>query len=264
MLHEIDKAELAEKIQRLVAGLVATSPAGRGLHLIGGFRYRLLDASPRRSDDIDYSWDNDLLSKRDELLELFQRKLLPELKRTFGYEGSVAKDDGPGDDSTVVKVLELAFYNMTIPGSRIVLPVEITKIARTDSPKAIPADSKIILTVSDQDMVESKVIALLNRTFVKARDFVDLFLFQKNLGKDSARRLQAKLAELQVTPESVRSRMDSLRDNAVVHTNNIAEVVSDQMDEAARETLEAGGGAKSIYESVIGVLEDLLAPAKER
>ncbi|NQT94768.1 MAG: hypothetical protein HQ559_18575 [Lentisphaerae bacterium] len=33
-----------EKIQRVTAHVVANSPAGRNLALIGGFRYRFLDA----------------------------------------------------------------------------------------------------------------------------------------------------------------------------------------------------------------------------
>jgi hypothetical protein len=262
MLHEIGKAEQAEKIQHLVAALVATNPAGKGLQLIGGFRYRLVDASPRRSDDIDYSWDSDLETKRNELLLLFQRRLLAEVKRSIGYDGEVTNADGPGDDSIVVKTLELVFYNTAIPNSRIVLPVEITRIARSDPPTAVAADSTIILTVSNQDMVESKVISLLNRTFVKARDFVDLFLFCRYLGHNSRDRLEAKLAELGVTKESVRSRMDSIRDNRLVHVKNIAVVVSDQIDEAARETLEAGGGAETIYKTVMGILEDLLGKTR--
>jgi hypothetical protein len=44
----------ADKLQRVVARLIATSPAGVSLLLIGGFRYRLLDNSHRFSVDIDY------------------------------------------------------------------------------------------------------------------------------------------------------------------------------------------------------------------
>ena len=43
-----------DRLQRVVARLVATSPAGVNLLLIGGFRYRLLDNSQRFSVDIDY------------------------------------------------------------------------------------------------------------------------------------------------------------------------------------------------------------------
>jgi hypothetical protein len=43
-----------DKLQRVIARLIATSPAGVSLLLIGGFRYRLLDNSHRFSVDIDY------------------------------------------------------------------------------------------------------------------------------------------------------------------------------------------------------------------
>ena len=48
-----DRAETIEQIQRAVAALVATQPAGVGLWLVGGFRYRLLDRAVRRSVDIE-------------------------------------------------------------------------------------------------------------------------------------------------------------------------------------------------------------------
>ena len=50
----------ADRLQRVVASLIASSPAGVNLLLIGGFRYRLLDNSQRFSVDIDYHWGGDL------------------------------------------------------------------------------------------------------------------------------------------------------------------------------------------------------------
>ena len=61
----------ADKLQRVVANLIARSPAGVQLLLIGGFRYRLLDNSQRLSVDIDYHWGGDLESKQRELLSLW-------------------------------------------------------------------------------------------------------------------------------------------------------------------------------------------------
>jgi hypothetical protein len=45
---------IIEQIQTLAARIIATHPAGYQLCLIGGFRYRLLDASGRASTDIDF------------------------------------------------------------------------------------------------------------------------------------------------------------------------------------------------------------------
>jgi len=56
MLHETANPDVADRIQRIIARLIAENPAGRGLCLIGGYRFRLLDHSPRRSVDIDYHW----------------------------------------------------------------------------------------------------------------------------------------------------------------------------------------------------------------
>ncbi len=55
-----------ERLQQMVARVVATNRPGRNLILIGGFRYRFLNGSGRMSRDIDYHWDGDLAKKQDE------------------------------------------------------------------------------------------------------------------------------------------------------------------------------------------------------
>jgi hypothetical protein len=61
---------ITERIQMLAAKVLATHAAGRGLCLVGGFRYRMLDGSARASLDLDYHWDGDLVSKQAEIAEV--------------------------------------------------------------------------------------------------------------------------------------------------------------------------------------------------
>ncbi|MFW6171627.1 MAG: hypothetical protein ACODAD_14150, partial [Planctomycetota bacterium] len=92
---------LMQRIQRLAARILATHPAGRGLCLIGGFRYRLLNESARASNDLDYHWDGDLRRKQAEIVEVFRSTLLPEVKRQLGCEGDVRPAVGPDAESPV-------------------------------------------------------------------------------------------------------------------------------------------------------------------
>jgi hypothetical protein len=69
-----ERHDVTGRLQTLVAQLVATQPAGAGLCLIGGFRYRMLDRGPRRSVDIDFHWTENLTAKRTELIALFQHQ----------------------------------------------------------------------------------------------------------------------------------------------------------------------------------------------
>ena len=91
---------IAEEIQQAVAKLLATSSAGSNLRLIGGFRYRFLDQSARLSHDIDYHWEGDLEAKQAELVILFARRLLPEIKHRLGFDGE-ARAAGSGEGRTV-------------------------------------------------------------------------------------------------------------------------------------------------------------------
>ena len=77
-----------EQVQRTIARIIATSPAGINLLLIGGFRFRLLDHSQRFSADIDYHWGADLDQKQQELLQVCKRLILGQVRRQLGYEAS--------------------------------------------------------------------------------------------------------------------------------------------------------------------------------
>lgn len=60
----MDRQQIIEEIQKMAAEIVATNPAGNRLLLIGGFRYRLLDASARASTDLNYHWQGELEEKQ--------------------------------------------------------------------------------------------------------------------------------------------------------------------------------------------------------
>jgi len=98
-----------ERIQRAAATIIATHPAGHRLCLIGGYRYRLLNASARASIDIDYHWEDDLQRKQMELADLLRSKLLPEVKREVGYDGDIRPGATPAAESPAVRIVEMAF-----------------------------------------------------------------------------------------------------------------------------------------------------------
>ena len=249
-----EPADDAEKIRKIVARTVASSPAGRGLALIGGFRYRMLSQSARVSDDIDYHWDGDLAEKQDELIRLFDRALFPEIRRLLGYDGRVDRAKGSGADSPAVRVVELSFWKGGVPNSRIEIPVEITRIANVDPYQSCTAEGTSYLTVSENDMVESKVVAILNRTYLEHRDFVDVFLFQHQLGDDARERLAVKLRGLNIEPSRVRERVSDIEDHRDYHAKAIQVVVDEQVIPAVADNIDSTGGGRMILDRVLELL----------
>lgn len=237
-----------EEIQRLTAKVLAISPAGCGLCLVGGFRYRLLDQSARLSRDIDYHWAGDLDTKQAELVSLFQRRLLPEVRRHFGYEGSARAATGPDAESPAVRVVELAFWRLS--SIRIEIPVEITRIVCMDPPTVRTADGVIYPTPSDADLIESKIIALFNRPFLQHRDVVDIFLFANHLPPDAAERVRSKFATLAIQPQRVAERLRDLADHPGYHAKAIATVIGDQLDPTAAANVNMAGGGKRVLDTV--------------
>jgi hypothetical protein len=247
---------LLDRLQSLVATLLATSPAGHGLCLIGGFRYRLLNASCRVSQDIDYHWDGDLETKQADVVNVLRKRLLPEVKRQFDYDGHVQPATGPGADSPAVRIIELAFFRSAEAGSRIEVPVEITRIPRLDPPLVRTVMGTVFLTVSDADMIESKILALFSRDFVRVRDVLDVFLFHDALPANARERLRQKLSGLALGPAEVRERWAALQVNRVVHERALERLLAEQVDPAVAANLRAAGGAGTIYDTVLRLLID--------
>lgn len=243
----------------MVAALVAGSKAGVGLRLIGGFRYRLLNKSPRSSDDIDYCCCEPLEARREALIGLFRRKLIPAVKRALGYDGDVRARQSPGDDSETTKTIELAFYRLDTPGGRIEIPIDLTQVACFDDPEGRTVDARLYLTASEQDLIENKVVALFNRTFTQARDFVDIFLFESHLGPDSAPRIRRKLEALSYASEDSGRKLDILKRNKSVIVRNIDAVLETQFSADDAERFARAGGGEMMFSRVLTVVEERLA-----
>jgi predicted nucleotidyltransferase component of viral defense system len=250
---------LLEELQKLIIKTLATNPAGRNLFLIGGTRYRLLDGSIRRSIDIDYHWRGDLKGKQTEIISLFQRKLLPEVKRTFDLEGSVAS--GPlrmEDESDQVKIVELAFYRPGVAFSRIEVPVEITVADQLDPPEIRTADGIVYPTLSDADLIENKVIALLNRVYIQARDILDIFLFQNTFLPQSRRRILKKLGLRRLKPGTGKTRLKELEENRERYIAALKKVIEEHVEPSAAENILSAGGAPAVFDQTMVLLRGLL------
>jgi hypothetical protein len=252
-----------ERIQQLAARIVATHPVGRGLCLVGGFRYRLLNDSARISNDIDYHWEGDFQKKQMEVVEVFRSKLLPEVKRQLDYDGDVRSATDPDAESPVVRTVQLAFYRVAEPGSRIEIPVDIIGVARLDMPIVRTVEGTVFLTVSDADMIESKILACLSRSIFKVRDILDIFLFQDALRPGSPRRLSQKLSKLALPPAEAIERLNKLANNRTGHVREIEQLLDQQVIPAVAGNLRAAGGAEMIWDSVMHLLNEIIAKAKE-
>jgi hypothetical protein len=253
------KTELAEadRLQRVIANLIARSPAGVQLLLIGGFRYRLFDHSQRFSVDINYHWGGDLEKKQRELLKLCHRTILGEVRRGLGYEGSASARTGPDADSPNAKFIDLRFWKGDI---HFEIPLELTQIVCLDPPTVRTAGGTVHATPSDADLIESKLVAVLNRLYLQHRDLVDVFLYSDKLRPDSAARVSRKLVKLQLRAETVSRRLKDLRENREYHASAIQKVIDEQMEATAAQQINAGGGGRAVLEAVLGVLMQVCRP----
>ncbi len=252
-----ERERITEQVQGMVAALVATQPAGAGLCLVGGFRYRLLDRGPRRSADIDYHWGGDLVAKQRELIALFERRLLPDVRRQCSLDGSVAAGN-VRDDSDTVAVVELAFWRLASTLGRIEIPIDVTRIELVDHPVAKTVSGVVYRTVSNADMLESKVIAIMCRPFIEHRDILDLHLFASHAASDAPARIADKLARLGVDAHAVKRRLDSLVQSTSHHARAIDAVIREQVDTTTASVLADTGGGKAVLESASGLLVDLV------
>ena len=248
------KQEDMGAIQQIVARTIATRPVGRNLALIGGFRYRLLDESVRTSDDIDYHWSGDLAEKQSELVDFSRRVLLPEISGRLGYSGRADARIGPDAESPAVRVVDLAFWKDDVAHGRIEIPVEVTRIMCVDPIEVRTAGGTIYATASEGDMIESKVLAILNRTTLGHRDIVDVFLFQDRFVSDSDKRLAEKMRALSIMPANIEERMLNLHERRDYHARAIQEVIDTQLETDAAGQLDDAGGGGMILERTLSLL----------
>ncbi|MBP7429863.1 MAG: hypothetical protein KBC05_10540 [Candidatus Hydrogenedentes bacterium] len=259
-----DTLKNVESLQRLIARTVAVHPAGRRLLLIGGFRYRFLDESIRASDDIDYHWSGSLQKKQAELLSLFKKILLPEVRRRLHYEGTAAPRTGPVAESPAVRIVDLAFWRADEASSRIEIPVEITRVRCADPVEVRTAGGAIYPTASEADMIESKVIAMFNRPHLQHRDIVDFFLFRDRLSAHAHRRLAAKFRALGLTASAVEKRMADFRQHAAYHARAIQAVMDAQVEPSAATQIHDAGGGKMVFQTILPVLSALVSTAQPK
>jgi len=246
--------QLIETIQKMITRLVATNPVGYRLCLIGGFRYRLLDQSARMSADIDYHWENDFGNKQKELAAVFQRKLIPEVKRQLGYDGTALEATGPEAESPAVKIVNLAFWKPDAPYSRIEVPVEITRIICHDKMTVRAAEGVIYPTASDADMIESKIISVFNRRVLQHRDLLDIFLFAGRLISESPERITKKMGELGIEKKDVQNRLNDFEKSFGYHVKTIDQVIDSQFEPESAANLKAAGGGEMILKEIIKIL----------
>ena len=246
-----EQTGVVNAIQKAIVRLVATSPAGHNLILIGGFRFRFLDESVRTSRDIDYHWEGELAEKQQELVTLFRKRLLPGLRRQFGFDGSADPAIGPDADSPAVRIVNVAVWKEGVPYSRIEIPVEVTQVSHTDKMEVRTVDGVVYPTLSDADLVESKIIAVFRRNTMAHRDLVDLFLFGNKFVLDSPKRLAKKFKGTGVTSVVTRERLDDLDRHAAYHAKTIQTVIDTQLDPEAAKNINAAGGGAMILSSVL-------------
>jgi len=245
---------LTDEVQERIVRLVATSPAGHNLLLIGGFRYRFLDHSARTSRDIDYHWAGSLEEKQKELHALLERRLLPSLKRDLDYDGQVESQCGPAADSPAVKAVIVALWKMGMPNSRVEIPVEITRVPTLDCTEIRTVHGAIYPTLSDADQIESKVVAVFARRVLQYRDLVDVFLFAGHLMHGSRERLARKLVSAGITQDDVVRRLEDLDRHKDHHAKQVQMILDTQLDRDAAGNLNAAGGGLLVLEKVLATL----------
>jgi hypothetical protein len=259
----MNEYEMLENIQAAIVKLLATNPEGKGLHLIGGFRLRIADDSPRVSMDVDYHTEEDFEGKQKDLISLFKRELLPLVKDLYGYEGTVLEAYGPDAETDLVKTVMLSFFVKDFDYSRIEIPVDITRIEVFDEPEPRTINSDVCMTRSDCDIIESKVIALVSSVFVRDRDMVDIFLYESFLAKDSSARIAKKLANLSIDQATLSKRIQKLISLRKVRIDGVQRVIDEQLEKVSADTIADGGGATAVYERVMTILRDKVKLIKD-
>jgi hypothetical protein len=153
--------------------------------------------------------------------------------------------------------VDLRFWKGT---THIEVPLEVTQIVCLDPSIIRTAGGTVHPTPSDADLIESKVIAVLNRIFLQYRDLVDIFLYGDKLRPDSPSRLKQKLAKMELRPEMVAKRLKDLQENREYHATAIQKVIDQQMEPPVAQQMNSGGGGRAILDSALNLILKVCPP----
>ncbi len=103
-------------------------------------------------------------------------------------------------------------------------------------------------------MIESKVIAILDRIALRHRDIIDVFLFQDRFRSDSAQRLKSKLHALKLHDNDIQKKMRDLQEHSDYHAQATQEVIDTQLDPEAAAQLNDSGGGGMVLDKVMSIL----------
>ena len=183
--------------------------------------------------------------------------ILGQIRRDLGYEGFAFDRKRPDADSPNAKFVYLRFWKGDV---QVEIPLEITRIVCLDRPIIRTASGTVYATASDRDLVESKIVAVLNRVFLQYRDLVDVFLYGDKLQPDSPARLKKKLAKLKLSPEAIARRLKDLEENSKYHAAAIQKVIDEQAETTLAQQMNTGGGGRTILDSALHLITRLCSP----
>lgn len=234
---------------------MASHAVGRNLLLIGGFRYRLLEKSPRTSVDIAYHWNGDLDAKMQEIVTFGERTVLPKVRQNLRFDGAFRAVSGPDNESPNARVVNMVFWKPDLKNSQIVIPLEITHIVCSDPVMIKTLDGVIYPTVSNADSIESKIIAVFNRVFLQHRDLLDIFLYSNQIIEEAPKRIAHKLHVLSVGTERIAKRLADLRLHREYHGRAVQDVINSQLEAAVAEQINNSGGGLFVLDTALQVIE---------
>jgi len=249
-----------DKILSLLARFFATSAIGEGLCLVGGSRYRYLDGSGRSSRDLDYHVGRgDPLTRAEAIGKFLTERAIPEVRRLVGYDGRVSRENHPGAEPlATMALIRVAFWRHEPTKRRIETSVDLIQLPLADPPEPRLVDGRVYLTISDADMIEAKLIALLNRVFIAPRDLFDIHQFQGALSVDTATRLDRKLAGLGLDEAKVRRQWSRLRRQERYLAKALDDLLETGVDQEVAEGLRRAGGGSAMYTRVAERLEEII------
>ncbi len=253
-----------DEIQRIIMETVSTQIVGTHVALFGGFRYRLLNRHFRRSQDLDLAADGDLDKVRDGVIEVLDGKVIPLLKRKgIVVDGHARISDRPGLLlGDLLRVIDFAAWDDT---QRYAVPIDISGIPHLDEVEVRVHGGVMIPTLSDADMIEGKIVALLCRRDAEGRDYLDVFAFRHHLHPEARRRLSRRLADAgHPDAKAIGALLDRHRRLRLFHLRLIADVIDGFVDEPAATMLRERVGPARIFDEVIGLVEDLLLDGEDR
>lgn len=225
------KTILIDEIQAFFLEEFYKNPSSNGTVLVGGGRFRHINNSLRFSVDLDFFQDKGFNEKN--IQGFISGKFIKLLEQRFGVSARIIETP-PWQKTHNIETIRLLVYDKDNDFYQIEIDFDFIMRKPYSGYEKELFRNVVILTSTNEESLEEKLISVFEREPIKIRDLFDFWYYRDLVKKFDKDRIQKKLKERGVSKDSIEKRLKDFtlhRDYYIREIKNIIKSCGEKRQE---------------------------------